>query len=139
MYRQLVAAGMLEVESEHGGLRLAPAAWPVLRGEQGLELRRDPTPSRATARRRSPSAPPEPASSAPVDRELFDVLRALRLKLARAQNVPPYIIFHDRTLLEMASLRPTSREAMAEISGVGEAKLSRYSEAFLEVIRQSGS
>ena len=70
-----------------------------------------------------------------ADRALFEKLRARRLELAKAQNVPPYVIFHDKTLMEMAARRPRSAAELAGIPGVGEAKLARYGEAFLEVIR----
>jgi ATP-dependent DNA helicase RecQ len=70
-----------------------------------------------------------------ADRGLFEKLRAKRMELAKAGNVPPYVIFHDKTLTEMAARTPRSAAELAGISGVGEAKLARYGEAFLEVIR----
>jgi ATP-dependent DNA helicase RecQ len=69
-----------------------------------------------------------------ADHALFEKLRARRLELARAQQVPPYVIFHDRTLADMAARRPRSLAALAATPGVGEAKLARYGEAFLEII-----
>jgi ATP-dependent DNA helicase RecQ len=69
-----------------------------------------------------------------ADRALFEALRAKRIEIARAQNVPPYVIFHDRTLIELAAARPASRAEMAGVPGVGEAKLDRYGPAFLAVI-----
>ena len=66
---------------------------------------------------------------------LFDALRELRLKLARKQGIPPYIIFHDRTLIAMAQHKPRTIEAFGRIPGVGDVKLDRYGEAFLDVIR----
>src|SRR5262249_40391123 len=71
---------------------------------------------------------------AAADRVLFEKLRAKRLELARAANVPPYVIFHDKTLAEMAARCPRSVAELAGIAGVGEAKLVRYGQAFLEVI-----
>ena len=70
-----------------------------------------------------------------VDEVLFAALRACRLGLAREQAVPPYVIFHDKTLLAMAARRPTTTAALGGISGVGDVKLARYGEAFLDVIR----
>ena len=70
-----------------------------------------------------------------ADQNLFQALRQKRTDIARAQNVPPYVIFHDKTLIELAAAKPSSRAAMADVPGVGEAKLARYGEAFLEVIR----
>jgi ATP-dependent DNA helicase RecQ len=70
------------------------------------------------------------------DRALFQALRQKRLELARAQNVPPYVIFHDKTLIELAGARPKSRREMADVPGVGESKLDRYGPAFLAVIAE---
>jgi superfamily II DNA helicase RecQ len=67
---------------------------------------------------------------ADVDRELFQALRQKRMEIARTQNVPPYVIFHDKTLIELAAARPASRAEMADVPGVGEAKLDRYGPAF---------
>jgi len=76
--------------------------------------------------------------SAEVDQALFAALKAKRRALAEAQGVPPYIIFHDRTLLEMARLRPCSLEEMAGISGIGQHKLERYGRTFLEILENAG-
>jgi len=70
------------------------------------------------------------------DRDLFQALRQKRTEMARAQNVPPYVIFHDKTLIELAAVRPASRAEMADVPGIGEAKLDRYGPAFLQVIAQ---
>ena len=82
------------------------------------------------ARSEAQSAVPE------ADRELFQLLRQKRTEIARLQNVPPYVIFHDKTLIELAAARPASRTQMAEVPGVGEAKLDRYGPAFLSVIAE---
>ena len=71
-----------------------------------------------------------------ADHDLFQALRRKRTEMARAQNVPPYVIFHDKTLIELAATRPASRAEMANVPGVGEAKLDRYGPAFLAVIAQ---
>jgi ATP-dependent DNA helicase RecQ len=73
-----------------------------------------------------------------VDRELFDRLRAVRLEVARARGVPPYVIFHDATLREMARIRPTTRSALLAVKGVGARKAEDLGEIFLATIRQSG-
>ena len=70
-----------------------------------------------------------------VDRDLFERLRAVRLEIARARGVPPYVIFHDTTLREMARLRPTTLEALRSVKGVGERKAADLGETFLEAIR----
>jgi ATP-dependent DNA helicase RecQ len=139
VHRQLVAAGLLEVEAEHGGLRLAPDAWPLLRGERSLRLRRDLAPRAArsggTGRERSRRGRSVDALlTTQVDRDLFEALRQRRLELARERGVPPYVIFHDRTLLEMVNNRPRSLGAMAAVPGVGAHKLEEYGEAFLAVV-----
>ena len=72
------------------------------------------------------------------DEALFQALREKRLEIARTQNVPPYVIFHDRTLIELATARPASRAQMADVPGVGDAKLERYGPAFLAVINAHG-
>jgi ATP-dependent DNA helicase RecQ len=71
-----------------------------------------------------------------ADRSLFEALRAKRMEIARAQNVPPYVIFHDKTLVELAAARPASASEMARIPGVGDTKLERYGPAFLTAIMQ---
>ena len=68
------------------------------------------------------------------DEALFQALREKRLEIARTQNVPPYVIFHDRTLIELSTARPASRAQMADVPGVGDTKLERYGPAFLAVI-----
>jgi ATP-dependent DNA helicase RecQ len=87
------------------------------------------------------SARPSPAPAAddvplgPIEQERFEALRELRRTLAAEHNVPPYVIFHDRTLKEMALTPPTTPSEMLAINGVGQAKLDRYGEAFLALLR----
>jgi ATP-dependent DNA helicase RecQ len=132
VFRQLVARGFLDVDPEgYGGLRLSAAAKPVLRAEEGVWLRRDRKPAavRAIGKRER---------GAEVDHEdqpLWEALRACRKRLADAQNVPPYVIFHDATLRAMLAERPLTPSAMRAVSGVGDSKLERYGEAFLAVLR----
>jgi len=131
VFRQLVARGLLAVDPEgYGGLRLTEACRPLLRGEANLELRRDPErQSRKSAARRGPRF---------VDAEserLWEALRACRRQLAEEEGVPPYVIFHDATLMEMLERRPRTGAQLAQVAGVGARKLERYGDAFLEVIR----
>jgi ATP-dependent DNA helicase RecQ len=144
--RQLVARGYLAVDPEgHGGLQLTAAATPVLRGEERLELRQDTfgaaggaaAEGRTGRRRRTAALDALSGDVAQLDGEteaLFDRLRARRKALAEEQGVPPYVIFHDRTLAAMALHRPASAEALLRINGVGQAKLDRYGEVFLAEI-----
>ncbi|MFC3712270.1 DNA helicase RecQ [Sphingoaurantiacus capsulatus] len=126
--RQLVAADALRIDPEHGGLSLGPNARPMLKGEQSLTLRIEPERTRRTRVKRGTA--PVDAADAP----LFDRLRELRRQLASDQGVPPYVIFHDSTLREMAQLKPASLAALGEISGVGARKLDAYGPAFLSAI-----
>ena len=136
VFRQLVVAGLLEVDAEgHGGLRLGAAARPVLRGEQQVRMREEP------ARQASRGSDRPSQSTLYVDagdRPLFDALRAWRGRLAREQNVPAYVIFNDRNLRDIAQLRPATLSELARVGGVGSSKLGRYGEDVLEVIREYG-
>jgi len=91
----------------------------------------------AAARKRKPRAEQPPPDPATWDEGLWEALRAHRLELARAQGVPPYVIFHDATLREMVERRPGTPEELAGITGVGETKLERYGEDFLGVIAKA--
>jgi len=99
-----------------------------------LRLARQRTPKRDEPRTRSRV---EAESWQGVDRGLFDRLRELRLEVARERGVPPYVIFHDATLREMARLRPTSVSALLHVKGVGARKAEDLGNLFLEVIRRS--
>ena len=135
LVRQLVARDLLSVDVDgYGSLRLTPAARPVLRGEAVVELRRD---ARAPAARRGAREARDRVRAVlrPENQALFDALRARRRELAESQGVPPYVIFHDASLVEMAERQPRSLAAFAEIPGVGAAKLERYGATFIDVIQ----
>jgi ATP-dependent DNA helicase RecQ len=139
VYRQLVAVGMLAVDPQHGGLRLAASSQPLLRGDEGIELRHDPTPQQSKGsrgRRRSGSSrgSAELLGDSLENQSLFEALRLKRLELAREQGIPPYVIFHDRTLVEIVLHRPSSLAEMLQVPGVGDAKLAKYGEVFLGVL-----
>ncbi|MDD4927830.1 MAG: DNA helicase RecQ [Gallionella sp.] len=135
VYRQLIACGFLEADLEaYGGLRLTDGARPVLKGEQPVLLRHDAPPvKRKSVREGRDGKAREPFVGANED-PLWQALRAKRLALAGEQGVPPYVIFHDSTLLEMMEHRPGSLAEMARISGVGQGKLARYGDDFLKVL-----
>jgi len=135
IFRQLIARGLLRVDVEgYGGLKLDASSRPLLRGEATVHLRREARPVRAS--RRSSSHTRVTAEDFDIaDQALWEALRACRRRLADAQGVPPYVIFHDATLSEMVQLAPTTLEQMAAVSGVGVAKLERYGDEFLAVIR----
>ena len=131
--RQLMVQGYLRSDAErYGALRLTPRSRPLLKGEEQVWLREDPAAKRAarkTARVPSYQVPPE-------GEPLWDALRELRTRLAREASVPPYVIFHDATLREMVRLRPSSSVELLTLQGIGETKLERYGEAFLNVLRE---
>ncbi len=136
--RQMTVLGHISVDNEaFGALVLEDSARPVLQGHQPIEFRRDRT-GPAKERKRSGRVQMEYVSDSPEDEALFQALRAERLRLAREQGVPPYVIFHDASLHEMARLRPSSVTEMGEIAGVGAAKCARYGRAFLSVIGEHG-
>jgi ATP-dependent DNA helicase RecQ len=139
VFRQLVALGLLETDGMHGGLRLTAASREVLRGERQVKLRREPEPVRGGRKRGGAIATATPAADAlgAQDQALFEALRALRAELAREQNLPAYVIFHDATLRAMAAQRPRDLDALARVNGVGASKLERYCERVLAVLRAS--
>ena len=137
VFRQLLAAGLLEADAEgYGTLRLTTASRAVLSGDQRVQLREDARPERASRRRRESKRAAGSGSLGieAYEQPLWDELRALRTQLARQQGVPPYVVFHDATLLAMLRALPANEDDLAGISGVGEAKLKRYGRDFLAVI-----
>ncbi|MBD3760603.1 DNA helicase RecQ [Rhizorhabdus sp.] len=124
--RALLARDALRAD-DYGGLSFGPAAKAILKGDEPLQLVLPPERQR---RRKGGKAG---AADYPHD-PLFEVLRTLRRDLAKAQGVPPYVVFPDVTLREMASLRPETLGGLAQISGVGAKKLETYGEAFLAAI-----
>ena len=136
VFRQLVAGGLLEVDLDnYGGMVLAGDAANVLRGKRTVELRHDPTPQREP--RRARGAGPRSLNDE-ADRGLFEVLRAKRLELAKANGLAPFMVFADRTLIELAARRPTDLASLEMIHGIGQAKRDRWGEDFLRVIREFG-
>ncbi len=143
VYRQLIARGLLNVDVDgHGGLQLTDACRPVLRGEEALWLRRESAVP-AGKRSRVAKSPTDKVSGGKAaagnfasaeDQQLWAALRGLRMELARAQNVPPYVVFHDATLAEMVRRRPQSLDELGALSGIGERKLAAFGEQFLQVI-----
>ncbi len=132
LFRQLYAAGIISLDiAGYGRWTITDLGRSVLKGLTPFELRKDALTRSTRAARKSRAA-----AAGDVDETLLDALKQHRLGLARAQNVPAYVIFPDRTLIEMARAKPATAEALARIHGVGEAKLARYGEAFLDVVRR---
>lgn len=136
VFRQLVAAGLLRVDIEQfGALQLTDAARAVLRGETVVRLRKDAViASLGKTARRGIEARPVPTFDDADTEARFVALRDLRSRLAKAQGVPPYVIFHDSTLRAIADAAPEDLDELAEVSGVGVRKLERYGEDVLQVL-----
>lgn len=135
VFRQLVAGGFLEVDPDgHGGLQFTSRSGGLLKGQEQLHLRRD----LVTKTSSSVSKSSTPKAVTPrVATPLFEKLREVRLQLAREQAVPPYIIFHDSVLYEMAERRPRTPAELRSIGGVGETKLARYGDVFLQALAEA--
>ena len=137
VHRALLVRGAL-MPTEHGGLMLGLEARGFLKGEQPLDLVIPPE----RPRDRRPSGTGGRGSGQalnPVGDPLFDALRALRRDMAKQNGVPPYVIFHDSVLRDMAGLKPRTRAALSDLPGIGSKKLEAYGDAFLTVIRQHES
>lgn len=135
VFRQLIAMGMLTVDVEgYGTLRLSANSRMVLRGEQSLRFREDPTPPQKS--KTSSQTKPSPTWKNSGDEDLWHELKQCRLNLAQEQGVPPYVIFHDSTLEEMVEKKPKTLQELGNISGVGQVKRKRYGIAFLEVLEE---
>ena len=128
--RQLIVQGFLSADQRrYGALVLTGQSRPLLKGEIGLELREDRKLKTSRKKRRDTAAP-----LATADQSLFEALRERRKQIADRLDLPPYVIFHDATLRQMAEVRPKTEVDLLSINGVGEAKLERYGQEFLEVI-----
>ncbi len=122
MARALIARDALRTDA-YGGLSFGPAARPILKGEQELTIA-VPPPRRRSSRRRQ-EGPADP---------LFEALREERRRIASEAGVPPYVVFHDSTLREIAERKPRNLFELGEVQGIGAAKLERYGEAMLAVL-----
>jgi len=132
IFRQLIAAGFVGIDVAHGGLQLTENARPLLRGEQKIYLRKDiktkKSKSTRTKRRLSIN------DFQGTDKILLNALREKREELAKAQNIPAYMVFHDSTLEDMARVRPDTLPALSNLSGVGKYKLECYGHQFIGVM-----
>jgi ATP-dependent DNA helicase RecQ len=136
VFRQLYAAGVINFDiTAYGRWTVTERGRAVLKGAEKVELRREAmqTPGKAKAARRGP-ATAQPLSDA--DRELFEALRGARLKLAKEERVAAFVILPDRSLLDMVNLKPERLEQMMMVHGVGQAKLEKYGDIFLDVLKQ---
>jgi ATP-dependent DNA helicase RecQ len=137
VFRQLVANGLLTVNmAEISGFRLTEKSWPVLKGTQAVRLRKDP-PLKKAGKTAGRPAPPLDDAADENSRPLFEKLRQLRLEISKRLNVPPYVVFHDKTLKEMAVRNPSNLAELLAITGVGERKAEQYGDLFLRLIQKN--
>jgi ATP-dependent DNA helicase RecQ len=123
--RQFIQKELILQDMEFGSLKLTSKAWEVLKENQDVFARVEEETKKQTQHE---------AADYIYDHDLFELLRQQRKKLADASNLPPYIIFPDKTLIEMATFFPQSREIMMELHGVGSVKFERYGQTFLNLI-----
>jgi len=137
IFRQLHGAGLIALDQRgFGGWTVTPEGRSVLKGAATFALRTDTLkPLRRTVRDRDATGA-APADAASADPALFDALKRRRLELARERGVPAYLVFADKSLIDMAQRKPRTPVDMAEVHGMGEVKLAQYGHVFLEVIRQ---
>ena len=137
IFRQLYAGGIISLDiAGYGSWGITPHGREVLRGKAKVELRREALVERGEKARR-PAAPAAGASAQALsgaDAALFEALKKLRRGLASEKNVPAYVVFPDKTLLDMVLLKPQTRDQMAMVHGVGAAKLEQYGDAFLAAV-----
>lgn len=134
--RQLYALGLTSVDPQYGSWLVTEVGWGVLKGGNSVALRHPPAKQdrrRAKATRTARKVQPQ-VDLSERDMELLVALKAKRTELAKAQNVPAYVIFPDKTLVEMAMARPSSLDEMAEIGGVGARKLEKFGAVFVDVV-----
>jgi ATP-dependent DNA helicase RecQ len=133
VFRQLVARGYANADADRfGGLVLAEKCRPLLKGEESIQLRKDQVVKAAKKLTKTPL-------SEDIDVGLWEELRSHRRQLAEEQGVPPYVIFHDRTLQAMAELMPSTLDEFSELPGVGARKLDKYGSGFLVVLTRQGA
>ncbi len=133
LFRQLAARGYLLADDEgHGTLQLSESARPLLRGEETFSMRKVAIKAKRSKQKRGKSSAAAKVSA--QDQPLYEALKERRLQLARKANVPPYVICHDKTLVELAERRPQDKAALADITGLGTSKIKRFGDALLAVI-----
>lgn len=136
--RQLLAAGLLDVEGDYGMLGLTEASGTVLRGERQLAMRTEPERRKTRSSSGGGKSAKATADLTGAEAELFEQLRAWRAATAKEQGVPAYVVFHDATLRAIATAAPTTIDELGRLSGVGAAKLDRYGPGVLETVASAG-
>jgi ATP-dependent DNA helicase RecQ len=137
LFRQLMASGYVATDEEgHGSLTLTDRARPLLRGEEQFLMREVEISAKSSKAKAAREKAATVQALGGASEGLYAALRALRQKLASDAGVPPYVICHDRTLIELAQKRPNSEAALHDITGLGDRKIARYGTALLDVIGQ---
>jgi ATP-dependent DNA helicase RecQ len=138
IFRQLIALNLLKVDTENfGSVKITEAGRKFLQEKGAIQMRKIVAKVKSKAAVKFDEKTKTKiifALSSDTENELFAKLKAKRLEIAKAQNVPPYVVFHDKTLIEMVKLRPNSLLEMNKISGIGEAKVKKYGKVFLEIM-----
>jgi ATP-dependent DNA helicase RecQ len=135
VFRQLMASGYLTADPAlHGGFQLTEKSWRILKGKQKIRFRKDTAPVKIP-RNGASERPPLPEALDSYAQGLWQLLRRVRLEIAKEMALPAYVIFHDKTLKQMAACRPRTRQDLLQIAGVGESKAAKYGKRFLEAIR----
>jgi ATP-dependent DNA helicase RecQ len=133
IFRQLVSRNLLMVDvNEHNGIKITDKGFAFLKKKQSIDLRK--VSEKQKAKREKPARRTKPALEDEDDQELFEKLKEARQLIAKKRRVPAYVIFHDKTLIELADKRPQSFEEMLEINGIGESKLKKFGQTLLDVI-----
>ena len=136
VFRQIIASGVANVDMEsYGSVKLTANSNKILRGEEKIYLRSDVMDRKSTKTKKVDTGKRSVLKNA-EDETLFQKLRAYRLSLAKEQGIPPFVIFHDSTLIEMVNKKPGNLVEFSGISGVGKSKLDRYGSSFLEIIKE---
>ncbi len=134
LIRQLVARNFLYADMDaYGGLKITNQGIEFLKSQENIQLRLEPK-TTASSSKALNKTKAMISLDREEDQELFIELKALRLSIAKENNIPPYVVFHDKTLIEMAKNRPSTLEDMSLISGVGQSKLNKYGQIFLSTI-----
>lgn len=139
LIRQIVARNFLYVDMDaHGGLKITDQGMKFLKNGENIQLRLEPK-TTASSSRALNKINPAISLDNEEDQELFAELKALRLSIAKEKNIPPYVVFHDKTLIDMAKNRPSTYEKMSLVPGVGQSKLKKYGQIFLNIIEKSSA
>lgn len=135
IFRQLVAFGLLKVDlAGHGGLQITDLGRKFLQEKKEIKLRKYTAKVKVKSAAKIKTAKAILELTTDAENNLFQKLKAKRLEIAKEQKVPPYLVFHDKTLIEMVKIKPKNLEEMGSVSGVGEAKIKQYGKVFLKII-----